>query len=138
MPFRHGPYHPDARPLNHRLVSHSQTLAGRRVWSTAHIRLVPQLGWATSSCAPQSLHNLLRDNCSVSSVSEASLTRRYYSSKIYTLWPQRHLSPTPVGVGVGTSLIWAVDQTLLPARVWLRETNHRRDRNLYCLWATCR
>ena len=38
------------------------------------------------------------------------------------LWPQRHLSPTPVGVGVGTSLIWAIDQTLLPARVWLRET----------------
>ena len=33
-----------------------------------------------------------------------------------------YLSPTPVGVGVGTSLIWAVDQTLLPARVWLRET----------------
>ena len=25
-----------------------------------------------------------------------------------------YLSPTPVGVGVGTSLIWAVDQTLLP------------------------
>jgi len=25
-------------------------------------------------------------------------------------------------VGVGTSLIWAVDQTLLPVRVWLRET----------------
>ena len=24
-----------------------------------------------------------------------------------------YLSPTPVGVGVGTSLIWAVDQTLL-------------------------
>ena len=23
-----------------------------------------------------------------------------------------YLSPTPVGVGVGTSLIWAVDQTL--------------------------
>ena len=33
-----------------------------------------------------------------------------------------YLSPTPVGVGVGTSLIWAVDRTLLPARVWLRET----------------
>ena len=33
-----------------------------------------------------------------------------------------YLSPTPVGVGVGTSLIWAVHQTLLPARVWLRET----------------
>ena len=25
-----------------------------------------------------------------------------------------YMSPTPVGVGVGTSLIWAVDQTLLP------------------------
>ena len=34
-----------------------------------------------------------------------------------------YLSPTPVGVGVGTSLIRAVDQTLLPARVWLRETS---------------
>ena len=34
-----------------------------------------------------------------------------------------YLSPTPVGVGVGTSLTWAVDQTLLPARVWLHETN---------------
>ena len=33
-----------------------------------------------------------------------------------------YLSPTPVGVGVGTSLIWAVHQNLLPARVWLRET----------------
>ena len=30
-----------------------------------------------------------------------------------------YLSPTLVGVGVGTSLIWAVDQTLLLARVWL-------------------
>ena len=25
-------------------------------------------------------------------------------------------------MGVGTSLTWAVDQTLLPVRVWLRET----------------
>ena len=33
-----------------------------------------------------------------------------------------YLSPTPVGVGVGTSLTRAVDQILLPARVWLRET----------------
>ena len=40
-----------------------------------------------------------------------------------------YLSPTPVGVGVGTSLIWAVDQTLPSgeslatrdyARLWVR------------------
>ena len=33
-----------------------------------------------------------------------------------------YLSPTPVGVGVGTCLIWEVDQTLLSASVWLHET----------------
>ena len=33
-----------------------------------------------------------------------------------------YLLPILVGVGVGTNLIWAVHQTLLPARVWLRET----------------
>ena len=33
-----------------------------------------------------------------------------------------YLSPTPVGVGVGTSLIWAVDQTLSS----LRESGYAR------------
>ena len=37
-----------------------------------------------------------------------------------------YLSSTPVRVGVGTSLIWAVDQTLLHARVWLRETKREQ------------
>ena len=40
-----------------------------------------------------------------------------------------YLSPTPVGVGVGTSLIWAVDQTLLPG-----ESGYARlDQRLYSL-----
>ena len=38
-------------------------------------------------------------------------------------WITVHKRQFPVGVGVGTSLVWAVDQTLsLPVRVWLRET----------------
>jgi len=45
-----------------------------------------------------------------------------YFHKGWNAVVRTYLSPTPVGVGVGTSLIWAVDQTLLLARVWLRET----------------
>ena len=57
-------------------------------------------------------------------VNEASLTldKLQLSRSNVNSVVRSYLSPTPVGVGVGTSLIWAVDQTLLPARVWLRET----------------
>ena len=43
--------------------------------------------------------------------------------RIWNAVVRTYLSPTPVRVGVGTSLIWAVDQTRLLVRVWLRETN---------------
>ena len=53
------------------------------------------------------------------------------------LWPQRHLSPTPVGVGVGTSLVWAVDQTLLRASLatqdWVGIKVHYVEKDPYTI-----
>ena len=59
--------------------------------------------------------------------SKRSLTHTRLSRSNVNSVVRSYLSPTPVGVGVGTSLIWAVHQTLLPARVWLRETRRRRS-----------
>ena len=61
------------------------------------------------SCAPQSLH-CFSDNCSLSSASKASFT-----------WHSNYRPP--FGVGVGTSLIWAVDHADSPFR---RESGYAR------------
>ena len=57
-------------------------------------------------------------------VNEASLTLDMLQLSRGNVNPVVHsyLSPTPVGVGVGTSLIWAVDQTLSS----LRESGYAR------------
>ena len=91
------------------IVSRSQTLAGRRVWSTAHIRLVPRAISAFTATA----FTLCSYNSDVSS--KRSLTHTRLARSNVNSVVRNYLSPTP-------SLIWAVDQTLLPARVWLHET----------------
>ena len=79
----------------------------------------PQLGWAISAFTATAF-TLCSYNCDVSS--KRSLNHTRLSSNVNSV-VRSYLSPTPVGVGVETSLIWAVHQTLLPARVWLRETS---------------
>ena len=62
--------------------------------------------------------------------SKRSLTHtrhaRNYHKAMQTLWYAATYRPPQLGVGVGTSLIWAVGQTLHPARAWLRKTTQRR------------
>ena len=64
--------------LGYLLVLHSQTLVGRESlmncpYKTCSNTHPPQLGLVISSCAPQSLR-CFTNNCSLSSVSEASFT----------------------------------------------------------------
>ena len=51
-------------------------------------------------------------NSDVSSKRSLTLDKLQLSLKQCKLCGAQYLSPTPVGVGVETSLIWAVDQTL--------------------------